>query len=289
MARIRTIKPDHGTNKKVGKLSDRAYRIWVSGLISQADDEGRLVVDIEEIRARVYAYWPKIKESDVEKAIFEIETAKLLHIKDENGKLYGQLHDWTEHQAISHPKRSNLPLISDFRNIPETSRGVQWEGRKEGNEGRKEGSGKKTDIAPSALKDLWNQTMKGTSIALVKELSKTRAEKCNLRLSERPLTEWQTIFSRMAKTPFLNGKNARGWRASFDWVLANPDNAVKVLEGNYSSTNQMDETSKIDARAARRAKNLSECCGSTIWVDDDGKATCVSCHEPQTWFQAVPA
>jgi hypothetical protein len=55
MARIRTLKPNHGINKKIGKLSDRALRVWVSGLLCQADDYGRLVVDLEELKILVYS------------------------------------------------------------------------------------------------------------------------------------------------------------------------------------------------------------------------------------------
>jgi hypothetical protein len=38
-----------------------------------------------------------------------------------------------------------------------------------------------------------------------------------------------------AKTPFLTGEGARGWRASFDWLIANDTNLRKVLEGVYDA------------------------------------------------------
>lgn len=42
------------------------------------------------------------------------------------------------------------------------------------------------------------------------------------------------------------------------------------------------------AKQIRRDKGVSDCHGSTIWVGDDGKPTCGSCHEPQPWYQGVP-
>jgi hypothetical protein len=36
-----------------------------------------------------------------------------------------------------------------------------------------------------------------------------------------------------AATPFLAGEGARGWRASFDWLIANDTNVRKVIEGAY--------------------------------------------------------
>ena len=103
----------------------------------------------------------------------------------------------------------------------------------DGMEGNGRG-GEGTDAAaPKQFFESWNRLVAGSPLALAKALSKDRSEKCRTRLSERPLGEWETIFSRMAKTPFLNGKNKKGWRASFDWIIANESNALKVLEGKY--------------------------------------------------------
>jgi hypothetical protein len=35
------------------------------------------------------------------------------------------------------------------------------------------------------------------------------------------------------QTPFLRGEGARGWRAGFDWFVANQVNIYAVLEGKY--------------------------------------------------------
>jgi hypothetical protein len=40
---------------------------------------------------------------------------------------------------------------------------------------------------------------------------------------------------RAAQTPFLAGGGERGWRANFDWLIANDTNARRVLEGCYDS------------------------------------------------------
>lgn len=41
------------------------------------------------------------------------------------------------------------------------------------------------------------------------------------------------IFEIAHSSAFLNGDNARGWRADFDWLLKDA-NAAKVLDGNYT-------------------------------------------------------
>lgn len=45
---------------------------------------------------------------------------------------------------------------------------------------------------------------------------------------------WEKYFSCIASSDFLNGKNKDEWKAKFDWVL-NPDNMVKIMEGNYKN------------------------------------------------------
>lgn len=75
-----------------------------------------------------------------------------------------------------------------------------------------------------------------TALPRVERLSARRARRI-LRISERAggensLDWWRDYFLRISRSPFLTGKSRTGWRASFDWLL-NPENAAKVMEGNY--------------------------------------------------------
>ena len=36
-------------------------------------------------------------------------------------------------------------------------------------------------------------------------------------------------------TPFLTGAGERGWRADFDWFIANDTNCIAVLKGKYDA------------------------------------------------------
>ena len=40
------------------------------------------------------------------------------------------------------------------------------------------------------------------------------------------------LFEHVQKSSFLRGKNERGWRANFDWLM-NPQNFAKVMGGTY--------------------------------------------------------
>lgn len=145
MARIRSLKPDHGTHRKVGPLSDRAYRVWVAGLITQADDEGRLRFDLDEIRTKVFGYHPAVKARHIAAAVQELLDRGLAVLYEAEGGACIEMHDWQDHQAVSHPTPSRLPAPPEdsgiLRSVPEASRTFPGEGRKErkGEEGRKEG------------------------------------------------------------------------------------------------------------------------------------------------------
>ncbi|GFO60955.1 hypothetical protein GMST_32800 [Geomonas silvestris] len=107
--------------------------------------------------------------------------------------------------------------------------------KQEGKEGKEEekrekSSGDKSPL-PSALADLWNQIVKEPRVMKV---TKAREGKIRGRLKERDLGGWAEVFRIIARAPFLRGENDRGWRADFDWVIANDNNAVKVLEGRYT-------------------------------------------------------
>lgn len=84
-----------------------------------------------------------------------------------------------------------------------------------------------------SLSDLWNEVVTGILPTVHKPVSKDRQKKCDIRLKERSFPEWEEIFRLMITTQFLCGNNDRGWKADFDWIIANDGNAGKVLEGKY--------------------------------------------------------
>jgi len=46
---------------------------------------------------------------------------------------------------------------------------------------------------------------------------------------------FETAFTKIEESEFCKGNNDRRWRASFDWLIANDTNIVKVLEGKYNN------------------------------------------------------
>lgn len=66
-------------------------------------------------------------------------------------------------------------------------------------------------------------------------LTKTRFEKVNLLLEKFTPDEIKSVFEKANKSDFLLGKNDRGWKATFDWLI-DIDNFVKVKEDNFANS-----------------------------------------------------
>ena len=72
-----------------------------------------------------------------------------------------------------------------------------------------------------------------TMLPAVRGLSKARKRAITARMKDYSLEDIEKLFSITAHSSFLCGKNSRGWRADFDWLM-NDTNIVKVLEGKYN-------------------------------------------------------
>jgi hypothetical protein len=67
-------------------------------------------------------------------------------------------------------------------------------------------------------------------------LTAERRRQCARRLAGGfTAADFALAVRRAAQTPFLAGGGERGWRANFDWLIANDTNARRVLEGCYDS------------------------------------------------------
>ena len=74
------------------------------------------------------------------------------------------------------------------------------------------------------------------SLPNVKQISVGRKKKIKARWCEiKTLDGFKTLFKKVESNSFLKGSNKNIWKATFDWLMGNDGNYVKVLEGNYDS------------------------------------------------------
>jgi hypothetical protein len=94
-------------------------------------------------------------------------------------------------------------------------------------------------VSPKILFDIFQQH--NQSLPEVKALTSERLKKCRTRINQavrdgcldQYLADFTEAVKKAQQTPFLRGEGARGWRAGFDWFIANQVNIYKVLEGKY--------------------------------------------------------
>jgi len=97
-----------------------------------------------------------------------------------------------------------------------------------------EGDTSKEPPAPyEKIKNLYNETCK--SLSKIRSLSSNRKShiKARWKQFDYDINTFKEAFELAEKSEFLKGKNDRGWKADFDWLIKNDNNMLKVLEGKY--------------------------------------------------------
>ena len=97
-----------------------------------------------------------------------------------------------------------------------------------------------TNEAPkSSLEDLhnaWNEMAVEHGFPRCIVSSGKRRQIMAARLREKFFADnWAKALVKIPQTPFLTGKNERGWKADFDWFLK-PESVIRIMEGKYQST-----------------------------------------------------
>ena len=112
----------------------------------------------------------------------------------------------------------------------------------------------KIDFA--AIKAYWNTKHDQSGSAMRRLTLMSDQRKSNVRARIREYGgDVQKVYKAIDKamaSDFMNGKNGKGWVASFDWMMC-PSNFPKVLEGNYDN----EEPAGIQHQAAAKAQDPS--------------------------------
>jgi len=96
-----------------------------------------------------------------------------------------------------------------------------------------------TESAPAAqacpherIRSEWNALAAETGLSQVQTMTGSRKAKLRTRWAEEAFRDgWPAILEKIRGSPFLLGDT--DWKVTFDWIVKNDKNFVKVLEGNY--------------------------------------------------------
>jgi hypothetical protein len=105
MPRIRTIKPEFWTDEKLSLL-DPLTRLVYLGLISLADDYGRLIDNIKSLDG---ALFPHTDESSRDSLETLTKLSRILRYRSKAGQQLIQIVNWGNHQKVNHRGKEILP------------------------------------------------------------------------------------------------------------------------------------------------------------------------------------
>lgn len=107
MARIRTIKPSFWRDEEVSRLK-HDERLFLVGLISLADDDGRFVASQSSVCGYIYPH-EEITPGVFKRLMKAVVSTGIVELYDVRGLTYGWLPKYRKHQRINRPQQSDLP------------------------------------------------------------------------------------------------------------------------------------------------------------------------------------
>jgi len=110
--RIRTIKPEFWLNEELSEVSEPALLVAVA-LLNWADDEGYFKANPDLIKGQLFPI--RDLSMSIHGALMELSSVGYIKLcRGSDGRDYGLLPTFTEHQVISRPKSSKIKELCNF-------------------------------------------------------------------------------------------------------------------------------------------------------------------------------
>lgn len=157
-------------------------------------------------------------------------------VRDEKGRLKN-----VEYILREKPKREKPILENPILDKPILEKPTLINKDIINNQSKKEPKKKRVEKAPCEdIVSIYNETC--VSLPSVGYITSGRITAINARWLEYKgdIETFRRLFEIAQASDFLTGRNERGWKASFDWLM-NAKNMAKVLEGNYENRQQKQE------------------------------------------------
>jgi hypothetical protein len=102
----------------------------------------------------------------------------------------------------------------------------------------------KSSINTKELLATWNNLSdKYDKLSSLRAITEKRKKKIRTRIKENSdfIAELKQAINLIEDQEFLRGENDYGWVVSFDWLISNDTNYIKVLEGKYINKKEQDD------------------------------------------------
>jgi hypothetical protein len=85
---------------------------------------------------------------------------------------------------------------------------------------------------PDPYADIWNLFSSSYKLSKIEGVTDSRRKKFETRVREAGF-DFIRILEKIKTSTHLKGDNRQSWKVTFDWILENDKNYLKILEGNY--------------------------------------------------------
>lgn len=258
MPRRRYLCTDISVDTKVNQLSTFAALLYTWAIPHFLDDCRMTPRNPAEIKWTVVPARPE-SVTEVETAMQEIFLAELWG-RDENGKIYIPSKSFYKFQTyINAANRRKTPEnTGDHRESPEIAAKHRESPENTASPSPSPSPSLKEDTLSSTSDEVtpifksqkssdsemsiqefansWNEWFEGKLPQVQWPLSPSRAHKAGSRLKEHGKVEfWQRVFEKIQSSNFLLGRGASNWKCTFDYLIANDTNVLKIYEGSYDN------------------------------------------------------
>ena len=97
------------TNKKYARLSYQA-RLLLVGIITTADDQGRIDADPFVLNGKLFVFDKEVSEEDIQTWLESLHNNNTIILyKDSEGEQFAQLVNWWDYQSLQYAQPSSFP------------------------------------------------------------------------------------------------------------------------------------------------------------------------------------
>lgn len=224
-------------DERVGNLSVKASLLF-TWCIPHLDVSGRIYCDPYILKGTVVPYVKTLNVGEIEKLCDEMSTVGLVTIYGKHRK-YMQFNGFARLQHLR-PDRESPSVIPSLEEVQSNSGANPEEIQVKLNQIKTNQI--KTNQFVSFCNDAmeqWNSFCDAFPICCkIRELTPSRKEKLKVRYQQESFRNFAAIIDVLKQSPYaLNqAQNSKGWKVSFDFLIENDNNYMKVLEGKYGET-----------------------------------------------------
>lgn len=269
MSRRRMIDPEFFLDEDLAKLSPHARLLYIGSWTIADDNTFTFPHRPEWIKAQIFPY----ENVKITQLLHElVSKEKFIIFKNGDEKEYIFIKNMHKHQRIEKPSKQKYPAYS------ENSRGIVTD--------YSENTPAKDKLSKEKIREVnvyvdfekqvhqqWNQFCdKHPSLSKIKEITESRRKHLKERFGSESFRGFEALLKLIEQQPFLikgnpNNPEHKDWKVSFDWLIENDTNYIKVIELRYKN--------KVESEFKSADSDCKVCYG-TGWAmtGEGGKVIC---------------